>query len=156
MCDIYAHVKKMMGLYGSGRLGFFNNEDGSVMTPFQTEEVAKKYGTTITRNEFSIVTPIIEFDDIKYSSRITNQKGVFVFHSNNIPFDQVMYTISSVSSYPGRRIYKIKKELKPLILQELEESYGINKEYIYPSTENDHNLKIIENAVQKTKMKFNL
>ncbi|QUM75522.1 FRG domain-containing protein [Moritella sp. 24] len=161
MCDIYAHVKRMINACSDpGDLGFnLFNEDKTRMSPEQASAYAIKSCTTITRSppENSVtITPIIELDEIKYSQRIRNQKGVFVYNLSTIPFDQLMYTASPETSYQGRRIYKIKGSLKKQIIRELDEKYGINKNYIYPNISEDPNLEIIREAVRLTKDRFNL
>ncbi|WP_063660629.1 FRG domain-containing protein [Aliivibrio fischeri] len=154
MFDIYARVKEMMDIYESGRVGFLRNPDRTFMNATEREMHAKNMCTTLDRNGLSTVTPIINFDDIKYAQRILNQKGAFIYHRDAVPMDQLMYTASTHTDYQGRRVYKIASALKADILKKLDEEYGINKQFIYPNVE--LNLNIIETAVQKTKVKFGL
>ncbi|MEH6463071.1 MAG: FRG domain-containing protein [Shewanella psychromarinicola] len=154
MFDIYAHVKTMMNIYASGRAGFARNSDGSTMTSEELASLAKNICTTIDRDGLPTVTPVIDHDDIKYGQRILNQKGAFIYHRDSIPMDQLMYTASSETNYQGRRVYKINKELKPKILEMLDQRYGINQSFVYPDSDVDLNLEIIQQAVAKTKAKF--
>ncbi|MCK8124474.1 FRG domain-containing protein [Pseudoalteromonas sp. 2CM39R] len=157
MFDIYSHVKNMMALAGQGpsaEIGYMLKEDGTHMTNDERAQVFKDYCTTLSKDGASTVTPIIKGDDIRFSERIINQKGAFIYHRSEVPMDQLMYTASTDTYYSGRRIYKITKELKPQILQILDERFGINKAYIYPSM--DLNLTIIDKAASMTKEKFNL
>lgn len=156
MFDIYHHVKRSMYAFGSGRNGWFHSPDGSPLSEKEVEQYVKKSCTEIDRDGDSTVTPIIAFENIKYGQRILNQKGAFIYHRDPIPMDQLMYTASTDTFYQGRRVYKISKELKPIILQILDDKYGINKSFAYPSYEADQNLEIIEMAVEKTKEKFGL
>ncbi|WP_064608108.1 FRG domain-containing protein [Photobacterium sp. J15] len=156
MFDIYARVKEMMQLCGSGRIGYFCKPDGTLMNEQEREQHAKQMCTELDRDGLPTITPIIAIDDIKYGQRILNQKGAFIYHRNSVPMDQLMYTASTHTSYQGRRVYKISKELKPSILQTLDEKYEINESFVYPSLEADQNLEIIEKAVAKTKENFGL
>lgn len=157
MFDIYAHVKRMMALAGQGptaNIGYMLNEDGTHMTNEERAQAFKDYCTTLSKDGASTVTPIIKGDDICFGERIINQKGAFIYHRSEVPMDQLMYTVSSDSNYRGRRIYKIAKELKPQILQVLDERFGINEAFVYPST--DLNFEIIDKASVMTKEKFEL
>ncbi|WP_022942786.1 FRG domain-containing protein [Psychromonas hadalis] len=157
MFDIYATVKKMMSLAGQGpssSIGYMLNKDGTHMTNEEREQCFKEFCTTLSKDGFSTVTPIISGDDIRFGERIINQKGAFIYHRDVIPMDQLMYTVSSSTNYHGRRVYKITKGLKATILQVLSEQFGINEEFVYPSI--DQNLEIIKKAVAKTREKFGL
>ncbi|HFQ5452854.1 TPA: FRG domain-containing protein, partial [Vibrio vulnificus] len=152
MFDIYSRVKEMMGLYASGSIGYCKKPDGSLMDASERERHARELCTKLSKDGLPTVTPIIELDKIKYGQRILNQKGAFVYHRNAVPMDQLMYTASTHTSYPGRRVYKIAHSLKPIILKRLEDDFGINEAYVYPDA--DQNLEIIDTAVQMTREKL--
>ncbi|MEZ9187029.1 FRG domain-containing protein [Vibrio splendidus] len=157
MFDIYARVKEMISLAGQGpnsTLGYMLKEDGSHMSNEERAQSLKALCTTLSKDGFSTVTPIINGEDIRFGERIINQKGAFIYHRNAIPMDQLMYTASSHTCYSGRRVYKINKKLKPEILKNLDERFGINENHVYPPS--DQNLGIIKKAVVMTKQKYNL
>jgi len=157
MYNIFAHHQRLIEHYSSGRSGyFFVNADGTDKTKEQITQDFLPLLTTIDRKNSSIITPIIKKEEIHYSQRIMNQKGAFVYHAASIPFDQIMYTISSETAYHYRRVFKIDKNLKSRILEILDIRFGINEDFLYPHEGNDPNKNIIEKAVSLTKEKHNI
>ncbi len=148
MYDIFSHIKGL-----SQNLAKQNINSGEdLKTSYQY--FFEKFTTTIENDTPDIATPIIQVDDIKYNQRIKNQKGVFVYHCDSIPFDNIMSLSSSQTSFDKRKIFKINSTLKENILIMLDNKYGINKDFLYPKICNDTNKDAIENAVLKTKEKF--
>lgn len=156
MFDIFAHLHKNIQNFSGNNLPFtftFKNDNGSLMKKDEIVQLVFKNGTVIKKGGNLNATPIIKIDDTKFSQRILNQKGAFVYHCKNIPFDSIIYQISPKLDYEGRRIFKIDKKLKPLIVNILDKEYGINKKFIYPDHE-DINLEIIRESVEITKRRF--
>lgn len=103
----------------------------------------------------NIVIPIIKEGDISFNQRIVQQKGHFVYYPYISPYDQLMFNISNNTYHPARRVYIIKADLKKKILDKLKNSYGIDKNYLYPKSESDLNKELLVRVVRKTKNKLN-
>lgn len=152
MYDIYSYINKFSSLFFTGNIPYrMSHPDGTLMSNKEAGIYVQNALTTIKRDGLNTITPIVCHDDIKYGQRIINQKGLFVYHCDTFPFDQVMYTTSSETYYPGRKVYKIPSSLKEEILHELNKKHGINHKFLFPSASDDKNLDIIEYAVKATK-----
>ena len=147
--DIYSHIVKKAEYFASQQQFNFQNKDGSVMTKDEIINFIITRDTTITRDDSCNVTPFIKIEDLKFNERIFNQKGVFIYNSSTIPFDSDIYRISNERWFSNRRIFKINKNLKPLILKKLNDKYNINKSYIYPNHK-DINITKIREAINAT------
>lgn len=147
--DIYSHIVKKAEYFASQKEFKFKNEDGSIMTKDEIFNYIIKRDTTITRNDSNNVTPSIKIEDLRFNKRIFNQKGVFIYNSSTIPFDSDIYRISTQRWFSNRRVFKINKNLKPLILKKLNDEFGINNSYIYPDHK-DINIDKIKKAITQT------
>lgn len=153
MYDIFHHINKKISQ--SLQISHPHNYD-DLAAVNETALYYKKLLTTIDRNGEDIVTPEIKLGEINLSKRILNQHGAFVYHNDSKPFDLIMFNASHQTAFHKRRVYKINKELKPTILEILDNLYGINKAFIYPDIIDDPNIEIIEEAVKLTKDKLNI
>ncbi|CAH6878166.1 FRG domain-containing protein [Vibrio chagasii] len=155
MSDILWHVKSMMPSNQTMKMGHFKHPtENRLLTDAEADDLMFNMFTTIDKEQSVTVTPKIELEEVKYSARIRNQEGVFVYHCDHVPFDRIMHT--SKCNDGINKVFVINKELKPKILDELNSKYKINKKYVYPDVDEDPNAEIIETAVKKTKEKFDL
>ncbi|BBM63469.1 hypothetical protein VA249_01150 [Vibrio alfacsensis] len=153
--DILWHVKAMMPSNQTIPMGYFKHPtENRGMTEAEADEMMFNMFTTIDKDSSETVTPKIELDEVKYSARIHNQKGVFVYHCDDVPFDRIMHTSNCNDGF--NKVFVINKELKPKILEKLNNEYKINEKFVYPDVEEDPNLDLILAAAEKTKQKFDL
>ena len=147
MYDIYSHIK---GLAQYMAIRAKQNGDDKEFEYFY-EELTK-----IDKETSSIATPQIQFEDIAHNTRIQKQKGVFVYHCEDEPFDNLIYLSSKRTAFERRRVFKIKATLKKEIIQILDERYGINQNYLFPDELDDKVKTLIIKAVDMTKNKCNI
>ncbi|MCJ8293328.1 MAG: FRG domain-containing protein [Colwellia sp.] len=152
MTDIYEHVDISAYMLINGQYRVCN-DDGSIMSTGEINEVAIKHGTEIQQNSSDLITPIINQLDVEINARIQNQSGAFVYNGQDHPFDLNMYCSSSSTDHFGRQAFIIKSELKDGILNWLNCEFGINKSFIYPPVSSRIEETIIKAA---DKIKSNL
>ena len=127
------------------------NDDGELMSDAERMEVAIRLKTKIKRDKPDLITPIIKNGEVAFNLRIKNQKGAFVYNPTPYPYDIIMYCASSTTHHYGRQVYVINKDIKQSILKLLDDDYGINESYVYPSNRIDINKDIILKAAELTK-----
>ncbi|MFA0160708.1 FRG domain-containing protein [Vibrio splendidus] len=135
-----------------GKLGFFKNLNGydEIYAHFMNSY------RSIEREDRTSKVPYIDEIDIKFNHRIRNQKGVFIYNPNSVPYDVVMYNVyDDPYVCEGRTVYVIKAHLKDYVRKALTEK-AKTKAYIYPNDETDLNKSIIERAVRFTKLKLDI
>ena len=150
MYDIYSHIR------GLSQALVYNSPYRYEDKEKEVESIYKSYTTFNNKYISDIATPDISDEDVIYNQRIKNQNGVFVYHCEATPFDNLMYINSSDTGYDGRKIFKINGSLKQEVLTLLDKKYGINKDYLYPKELEDKYKSQIEQAVLDTKKMLNI
>jgi len=147
MYDIYTHIK---GLAQYMDIKAKQNGDDKGFEYFY-EELTK-----IDKETSTIATPQIQFEDIVHNTRIQKQKGMFVYHCDDEPFDNLIYLSSKRTAFERRRVFKIKATLKKEIIHVLDKVYGINENYLFPDELDDKVKTTILKAIDMTKEKFDI
>lgn len=158
--DIFAHIRGFVKNYITGNALYLENEGGNKMSDDERfQYFFDKFTTSILKECPSFATPIVSSGDIFHNKRIQAQAGAFVYHNQNVPFDNLMYLASSSTNYNKRKVYRIKKELKQEILALLDSEYNINEERLLLDDDilkKDLESRKIFVAIEKTKEKFKI
>lgn len=139
--DIYNHVEVINGVLQHGVSGYYKKPDEA------HRELIKKLTTIDKTVEFPLRTPTIQKTMLEHNARIQLQSGVFVYNLFEKPYDIVMYNFwDEPYSLPGRTVYVINRDLKPLVRVLLDK-----RDISWASLMPEEDGKKIKMAVEETK-----